>query len=216
MGKCFALLAALVSFSCAAPAPPASAAPRPRPPAIRFQEPEVIDRPRADLIKKLDEMVQWRFSSIIPEDVRTRRLGISRMAPRPAVPVHTDELAVLSGRDPLGSEGWAAAVYAVRAREESTIPGRVRGPVSAGGGTWTATEDRRAVEELAHRAITSRAPVSGASHGIPIEARVVPASAPICLNCHVGKEVGEPVGAVVYAFHRERPSVTTPGRESGR
>jgi hypothetical protein len=24
------------------------------------------------------------------------------------------------------------------------------------------------------------------------------------------------VGAVVYAFHRERPSVATPGRDSGR
>jgi hypothetical protein len=202
MKKTLALLTALVSFSCASPPPPLA-------PALRTEEPFVLDRPRAELLKKLDEMVQWRFSQITPEDLRQRRFGMNRM-PNYWIPDRPIAVHEKKPIDRLSGEGWAAAVYVVRERVDDS-PGKVLGPVVAGDGSWSPLEDRRKIEELGHLAMSLKTAVSGSSHGIPLEARLVPASAPVCQKCHT-KEIGEPVGAVVYAFHRERPPVATSGR----
>ena len=216
MRKALALLTALVSFSCAtpppSPPPPAAIAKTPAPKVV---EPVVVDGPREELIKKLDEMVQWRFSKITPEDVRTRRFGANRMGP--AKEFHVDNLTLAPAVNSLASEGWAVGFYTSRMANSNVKNGAsVRGPVAAAGGAWPATEDRRDIEALALLALTAKAAASGASHGVPLEARLVPASGTICLRCHADKAVGEPIAAVVYAFYRERPSVATPGRESGR
>ena len=212
MRKSLVLLTTLAILSCAAPPPPA---PPPRTavaPAPKVEAPVVVDGPRAELIKKLDEMVQWRFSKITDDDVRTRRFGMNRMGP--TKDFHIETLNISAAVNGLGSEGWTAGLYAARVSLGTTS--RFRGPVALGGGEWTAIEDRRAVEELARHAMTSRSPVVGVSHGVPLEARIVPVSAPVCQRCHQGKEIGDPAGVVVYAFHRERPSVATPGHDSGR
>jgi len=213
MKKSLALLTALASFSCAAPAPP------PRPPAAptpapKVEEPIVLDRPRAELIKKLDEMVQWRFSQVTPEDVRKRRFGMSRMPDQLRIERDIASATMHENKpvDRLSDDGWAAAVYVVRERVDDKSPGKVTGPVVAGGGAWSPVEERRNIEELGHRAMVLKSPLSGSSHGIPLEARLVPVSSPVCQKCHGDKEIGAPVGAVVYAFHRERPPVATSGR----
>ena len=213
MSKSLALLTAFASFSCAgAPTPPTA----PRAAAPKAEE-IVIDRPRAELLRELDRMVQWRFATLTPEDVVKRRFGITRMAPSDAF--HPDLFVGAPGREAVGDlvrEGWLPAVYVVEERDEPNSRGRVRGPVTPGKGSWTAVETAQAIERLGYQAMTSNFGVSGASHGVPLEARVVPLSSAVCLKCHAGKNLGDPVAAVVYAFHRQRPAVATPGRDSGR
>src|SRR5262245_53732408 len=136
MRKTFPVLAALASFSCSAPPPQ----PPPTPPALIAKssaptvlEPAVLDGPRAELIRKLDEMVQWRFSKITPEDVRTRRFGINRMGP--SRDFHVDNLSIAPAVNSLASEGWAVGLYVAR-MPNSDVSRRatIRGPVAAGGG----------------------------------------------------------------------------------
>jgi len=60
------------------------------------------------------------------------------------------------------------------------------------------------VRRLGIDCIKARAAIQGEIGPLALEARPVLASAPICLRCHDNRKLGDPVGAVIYAFRRPR------------
>jgi hypothetical protein len=54
------------------------------------------------------------------------------------------------------------------------------------------------------------APVQGFTGEIALEARPVVASTAQCLQCHHGRKIGDPLGAVVYAFRKSEVPLAKP------
>ena len=203
MKKSIALLAALASFSCAAP-PPA---------------PTPVDRPRAELIEQLDRLIQTRFATVTNNDILANRLGLGRVAAmkKPWAPAHGLRFEAANAReketlDRLDAEQWLAEVYLVHDRDDEQFPAMVVGPIRLNTvlPPWVTTPDE--IETLGHGVITRTGPSSGSARGAALEARVVSASSSLCVVCHSRKAVGDPLAAVVYAFHPARGADSVPAR----
>jgi len=203
MKKSAALLVALASFSCAAPPPP----------------PPPVDRPRAELVDRLDEAIQVRFATVTANDIARRRLGLGRVADmlHPYVPAHggrfnaasPDERDLLRG---LEAEEWLADLYLVHERQNAGVPALVVGPVRLTPAIPRWVEPPPEIESAGHDALTAGATRSGSARGAVLEARVVRASSTLCLKCHDRKSVGDPLAAVVYAFHKAPAKEPASGR----
>lgn len=214
------LLAIFVSCSTPPPAPPKVVAPAEAPapanpvPSIAAA-PAPVERLDMDLVRRVDAAIQGRFGTFTEKDIKTRRFGIKRMGPpeiahplryRPEADSEREMLAALS------NAGWKGAIYAVGDGDQE--PARwLKGPMLLGPGSWGRTLDRSAVTKLALKSREGRCAVQGEQGDVVLEARPVLASQKLCLRCHPGvKDVGDPVGAVVYAFVKDYPSVPTSGR----
>ena len=206
MKKSAALLAALASFSCAAP-----------PSTIPTVAP--VDRPRADLVARLDEVIQTRFATVTAKDIQKRRLGLGRVADllNPYVPPHAGHFSAATPEERealrgLEAENWLADLYLVHEREDADVPGWVVGPVRLTTSIPLWVQPPAAVELAGHQALSAARPASGSERGAALEARVVRASSPVCVKCHERKSIGDPIAAVVYAFHRTSASDPSSGR----
>lgn len=172
-----------------APAPLVRKRPAPEPP-----DPALVD--------DLDRGVQARFRNVRDEDLHKKNLGTSRYAAlglRRRGTVREDlkdERRTLEG---ITKAGWQTAVYVVEARPD----GMINGPITLSRESWGLFADEDGVRELAARAMATRAAVRGEGSGLALEARPVPASEASCLQCHRRKKLGEPLGALVYAFRPE-------------
>lgn len=192
MKKSIAVLAALLSFSCAAPP----------------STPSILDHPRAELVARLDEVIQIRFATVTAKDIRKRKLGLGRVAAlqTPWSPSHGGSFSAASVEErealrDLAADGWRADLYLVHERQNADEPGMVVGPVRLTSEIPLWIDPPPAVERVGYEAM-GRGPASGAARGATLEARAVRASSALCVKCHDRKSIGDPIAAVVYAFHR--------------
>jgi hypothetical protein len=91
----------------------------------------------------------------------------------------------------------------VAAQGAHAEPLEVIGPIVAEAESWDLFTDTVGIEELALRSMASRAPAQGIGPEVSPEARPIFASQAKCLQCHRKKKLGDPLGAVVYAFRPE-------------
>ena len=68
------------------------------------------------------------------------------------------------------------------------------------------------VEATGQDALRTAGSKSGVARGSALEARVVRASSPLCVKCHDRKSIGDPIAAVVYAFHKAPAKEPASGR----
>lgn len=165
-----------------------------------------------DLVRRVDAAIQGRFATLTEQDIKARRFGLSRrMRPAKEELAHPLVFQPESEGDrdmlaQLGKSGWRGAVFALGDRG-------LQGPVSLAPVPWVRKADRKTIASLASKSREGNCAVQGQDGDVVLEARPVPASEKICLRCHGGVEkVGDPVGAVVYAFVRERAWVSSSGR----
>jgi hypothetical protein len=211
----------LPSPSAAPPAPavvqrelPAPSASLPAPAVIRNEsvsrppnEP-ALPRPQGRLVDAFDRLIQARF-----EDVRAVTFGVnrlSRLGPRhQRVFEPKDDIERLSLQG-IREAGWTTAIYVVEPRSREDRPGGVKGPVDTG-----RHQDLRilcgdlAIESLATRSMADKSPARGMIGSQVAEARPVLASAKTCLRCHSDRNLGDPLGAVVYTFLADPEAVLT-------
>jgi hypothetical protein len=203
MKRSAAFLAALASFSCAAP-PPA---------------PPVLDRPRAELVERLEEAIQVRFATVTAKDIAKRRLGLGRVADllTPDVPPHGGRFNAASPDERdllrrLESEEWLADLYVVHERQDANVPAMVVGPVRLTPAIPLWVDPPTEIESTGHDALAAGATRSGSARGAVLEARVVRTSSALCVKCHDRKSIGDPIAAVVYAFHKAPAKEPASGR----
>ena len=209
---CAAVLAAL--NACAVPsAPPPAPAPTP---VVRIRsriDPLPLERPRAELIQALDRGIQARFKDVRQSDIAVGRLGASRVGGldlRRRGLLHQELQQEHETIRDLSSAGWDSAIYVVEAADRKRA-GEIVGPIVDRKETWSRFEESKGIRELAERAMASKDSERGAASGVSLEARPVLASDASCLRCHRRNQVGDPLGAVVYAF-RTRPLLGDAGR----
>jgi len=158
--------------------------------------PEPPDRA---LVDELDRGIQDRFKDVRDEDIHTRNLGTSRVAflgLRRLGTIRKELKGELRSLARISSAGWETAVYVAEPGKEGTI----NGPLTASSDSWVLFPNLDGVREVAERALETGAPARGRGRGVALEARPVTASKPMCLECHRANKIGEPLGAVVYAF----------------
>ena len=147
----------------------------------------------------LDAVIQDRFGHVTAEDIRKGRLGVKRIIEpthlarrfKAATPTETQALEALKG------EGWTAAMY-VLGRE-----GALTGPILTGREPLPEAPDALKVRMLGQGAIKAGKGLQDAWGPYTVEARTIPVSGPSCAGCHdPSLKEGEPLGAVIYLFHR--------------
>jgi hypothetical protein len=206
-----------VSSACAAPPPPAPApAPAPIPVASihRKAAPTPVARPEATLVEDLDRGIQARFKNVRSSDIVAGRLGVSRVAKLDRVDrglIHPELQKELRTMEGISKAGWDSALYVVEGVERGRRVRMISGPIVAQEELWTRFQAGDGIRELALRAMASKEPERGAAIGMALEARPILASEASCLRCHRRNELGDPLGAVVYAF-RTRPLLSDAGR----
>lgn len=172
----------------------------------RRVDPPALPRPTADLVTEIDQIIQTRFQTIRDEDIRNGRVGVSRIidfrSPH-GLALRPENKEEKKAVDRLKAEGWIAGLYIGTAGRGGLMRGEIKGPVVPGGENLKAPEDKTPFRDLAKRSITEVAVVAGATDELVLEARPVLASTALCLSCHRGKKLGDPLGAVVYAFRRD-------------
>ncbi len=150
----------------------------------------------------LDVVIQDRFGHLTPEDVRKGRLGVSRVAlPEPTHLARRifkaktpTEVQALTG---LEKDGWTTAMY-VLGRE-----GALTGPILTGRAGFPEAPDALKVRILGQGVIKAGKSLQDAWGPYTVEARPIPVSGPSCAGCQdPGLKEGDPLGAVVYLFHR--------------
>jgi hypothetical protein len=150
----------------------------------------------------LDAVIQDRFGHITPEDIRKGQLGVSRVAmPEPAHLARRIfkakkqlEVQALEG---LEKDGWSGAMY-VLGRE-----GALTGPILTGRASFPEAPDILKVIILGQSAIKAGKGLRDVWGAYTVEARPIPVSGPNCAGCHdPSLKEGDPLGAVVYLFHR--------------
>jgi hypothetical protein len=178
----------------------------------------VMDRPRAELVQALDRGIQARFRDVRPSDISVGRLGASRVGSLrrreeeiPRGIVHKELENELHLMKDISNEGWDSALYVVEGLSREREAGSIVGPIVAHEALWSRFQDSSAVRGLAARAMASLELERGGAGGMALEARPVLASEASCLRCHRRNKVGDPLGAVVYAF-RTRPLLSDAGR----
>jgi len=203
MKKSAAFLVALASFSCAAP-PPTS---------------PVLDRPPGELVDRLDEAIQIRFATVTAKDIAKRRLGLGRVADMltPDVPAHGGRFNPASSGERellrrLETEQWLADLYLVHERQHADEPAMVVGPIRLTPEIPLWVEPPPEVEIAGHAAMSTDGRKSASTRGAVLEARVVRASSALCVKCHDRKSIGDPLAAVVYAFHKAPAKEPASGR----
>jgi hypothetical protein len=165
-------------------------------------------------VEDLDRGIQARFRDVRPSDIATGRLGMKRVARMDQVDrgiVHKDLKDELRTMDGLSSAGWDSALYVVEGARPGARWGAIGGPIVAKEELWSRFQIGFGIGEIAGRAMASKAPERGDAFGVSLEARPVLASDASCLRCHRRNQVGDPLGAVVYAF-RTRPLLSNAGR----
>jgi hypothetical protein len=180
MGRLFALWACAASLQDA---------PAPRPDAAR--------------VDAFDRVIQGRFQAVRDEDVAQQRLGMKRvMAPPPSPHGSLTFKAETDAEEKAleGLRGWTVSLYGGGNTRRMALKGKPFGPVLAAGSAEPAEREADVVGALMRRAIADRVAVRDDFAGAALEARPVLASAKLCLDCHRGRKVGEPLGAVVYLF----------------
>jgi hypothetical protein len=162
----------------------------------RKTAPQPPDRP---LVDELDRGIQDRFKDVRDEDIHNRSLGTSRVAflgLRRLGTIRKELKSELRSLARISSSGWETAVYVAEPGKEGTI----NGPLTASSDSWVLFPNLDGVREVADRALATGAPARGRGRGVALEARPVTASKAMCLECHRRNRIGEPLGAVVYAF----------------
>lgn len=169
---------------------------------VPAEAPAVL-RPEPSLVDRFDQTVQDRFQDLRAKDIEEGRLGFGRMVNivsihgpifRPGTPRESRAV------EDLQSAGWTPTVFVASIPSDSQAPPRIRGPVLTADRASTLPEAAREIAVLARRAGLDRMTLQGSVSGIPLEARPVRASESKCLGCHRGKQVGDPLGVVIYAF----------------
>lgn len=186
LGGALGAAAFCIAFSGAAD-PPTAAPPAPR--------------PAADLIDGFDRAMQKRFHDISSKDIEEGRLGVRRVVNwrsihgivfRPETPMESRAV------DQLRAAGWTPTLYVTNLPLDPTMPLRIDGPILTADRASGLPDLSRDVTALARRA--GREAAQGSAPGVALEARPVVASKSMCLGCHRGKSLGDPLGVVVYAF----------------
>jgi hypothetical protein len=174
----------------------------------------VVTRPDDSLVQDLDYGIQARFRDVRASDIAAGRLGASRVGRFDRVdrglihPEHQRELRTMDG---ISKAGWDTAIYVVEGVNRGQRTGSLTGPIVAGEDLWNRFQEPAGVKDLAARAMSSKAAERSAAGGVALEARPVLASEASCLRCHRRNQVGEALGAVVYAF-RTQPLLGRAGR----
>jgi len=211
---CVSMLAG--ATACATPPP----APPPAPVAtsiVRIHRKAALEplaRPEAVLVQDLDRGIQARFRDVRPSDIAAGRLGASRVGRLDVTPrglLHKELKDEHQAIRDLSAAGWDSAIYVVEGVDRGTRTGSIVGPIVSREEMWSRFGESDGIRELATRALVSRAPERGRASGVSLEARPVLASEASCLRCHRRSEIGDPLGAVVYAF-RTRPLLSDAGR----
>jgi hypothetical protein len=163
-------------------------------------------RPGADLVTDLDRAIQTRFQTVRDEDIKNGRLGVSRMidfrSPH-GLTLRPENKEERSAADRLKAAGWVSALYVGASGPLGGLRGEVTGPITAGENSLKGPEDKKPFRELARRAITENAAIHSGTEDLILEARPVLLSGASCIGCHRGRKIGDPLGAVVYAFRRD-------------
>lgn len=164
----------------------------------------VAFHPEAALVEDLDRVIQARIRNITEEDIRKGRFGAGRLGSHYVMRIFLEKEEELHAVDRLRAAGWSTALYVVglRHRPDGTSTEQVIGPILAGDHHLPVQADIRSIGAVGRRAIDSKSALRSTAAEIPLETRPLPASGTKCLDCHRGKKVGDPLGAVVYAFHR--------------
>lgn len=165
-------------------------------------------RPDPELVDGFDRIIQRRFHDLRTEDIEKGRLGVSRIAGvfsshgllfRPETPV--ERLSV----EQIRAAGWSTALYVASVPRDAQLMPRVTGPILTGKAATNPNENFPSIARIARTAGLARTSVASEAPGLFLEARPVVASRSACLGCHRGKQVGDPLGIVVYAFRRSAP-----------
>ena len=226
MSRTCTLLLMTVFFTVGSACTPTTSVAQARQVVVLHRPLSRLDRPDAALVDELDRGVQARFRNVRDEDIRVGNLGVGRYAAlgmrhfggivRHDLP---EERRIIEG---ISSAGWSSATFFVDAQRLGT--GTAIGPVVNQAETWELFRDPGDIKGLAAQAMSSKGPARGTAPGITLEARPILASEASCLRCHRRRRLGEPLGAVVYAFRgsaiswiwegkRGEPSVGRAGEE---
>jgi hypothetical protein len=187
----------LLATACSSPCPP------PAPIPVQTLDRREPSRPEASLVQDLDRGIQARFRELRPEDIAVGRLGVSRVATIDRVDrglIHPELKTELRTMDGITKAGWDSALYVVEGLKRGREAGSLTGPIVSREDLFSRFKDPSGVREVAARAMSSKAPEQGAASGVAFEARPLLASEASCLRCHRRNQVGDALGAVVYAF----------------
>jgi hypothetical protein len=208
-----ALSVSILALACACAAPPAPRVPAPVVNIHRTAAPAPVARPEAALVQDLDRGIQARFKDVRPSDIAVGRLGASRVGGLDGLRrglLHQELREEQQTIRELSFSGWDSAIYVVEGLSRNRA-GEVTGPIVDREETWSRFQASYGIRELAARAMASKSSERGAAAGVSLEARVVLASETSCLRCHRRNQVGDSLGAVVYAF-RPQPLLSDAGR----
>jgi len=155
--------------------------------------------PPALLSDDLDRVIQNRFGNLTDDDIHQGRLGMSRILRPPSkkqfLPQGDVEIASLAG---IRKRGWSASFYVLGDH------GRLYGPIGTDPKAVPGRLDRAEVSKLGKQAMNARAALQELRGSVRLEARPIPVSGPSCASCHdPSLKLGDPLGAVVYAFTRD-------------
>jgi hypothetical protein len=195
----------------------ASAGRDPSPPATALRSQGLWISPDPVLVGDLDALIQRRFAAVTEEDVREGRFGLSRII-RPRQPSHPLLLAPDRSEEELvvkrlSRSGWRTAMYLVgeAAVGDSGLPD-VAGPIFSAELRWNTGLDLASVDALGKKVLGGARDARATSGALALQGRAIPASNPGCLLCHRRKKLGEPIGAIVYAF---QPAASVAGSFKG-
>ncbi len=161
-------------------------------------------RPDPALVEELDSAVQERFRVLTEWDLAHGYFGMERMIdPRKVhslIPVADEQVTGLPVQK-LSRSGWRTAFFL--AEGASSLPsgvGMILGPTVTDPEPWDPCLDLDSLSPVASRVFAERRAVRAQPAGVVLEGRPIPASGALCLKCHPGKRLGDPIGVMIYAF----------------